>query len=985
MSRQQPAQVKTESWVFFLKSNSCGTLRVILNKINSWFERRYVCIRQPQGFFYTPHLAALLAIVLFLVGVAYFKHLEQERFQQQHRLTVISQLSTVRAKLEAGLNQRLFLSTGLLAYVSTHPNLNKSEFTSFAKVLVNQQTGIRLLGLVKGTTIKYVYPLTGNRDALGVNLLEIPDQKSTVEMAIRKKKTVIAGPVDLIQGGLAFISRTPIFLASTGNSSEIGTYWGLVQILIDRDTLLTEAGLLDHSDGLVYALRGKEARGATGKVFFGNKAIFEQSPVILDVSLPNGSWQLAGIPQRGWPSGTQELGWVFSLASLVALFLGVLVFKWVEAPVRLSKAVKQATAALRESKEQYRLLIETIPHGVEEINTAGIITFSNIAHHQMLGYAPGELLGKAIWELEADAQQKSQLRKYLTNLVNSQPKPVSYFAINRTKQGRKIDVQVDWNYKRDAQGQLIGFVAVITDITVRKRTEKALKYRLKFEYLLSKISTDFINLDLAKTDSSINLALQQISQFIGADRSYLFLFSEDSKTLINTHRWYSQGIESQKDEQHNINIDQQAQWIFKRIKKLEIVSIPAVDKLPLEASWEKAEFTAQNIQSLIIIPLVCSGSLMGLVRFDAVHSRKNWSQSTIQLLKLVGDFFANTLQRQRTEKAWRESEYKFRTLVETSPNAIFIRYGKNFDYVNPAAITLTGYSKAELSNMNFWEIVPTEFQEVIKQRALEHQMGEKTIPRYEIPIITKNAETRWVDFTEVVMNFQGHPTVVGNAFDITERKQAEAQLKAALAEKEVLLKELHHRVKNNLQIVISLLQLQSASLEDKQMQFILREASNRIRAMSLIHDKLYNFSNLEQIDISNYIESLTSGLMIAYQVSSNAISLQTNIDAINLNLDKAITCGLIINELISNAIDHAFVHKKKGNIYLNMYRLNLKEIELVIKDDGVGLPKNFNWQNSDSLGLSLVHDLATKQLEGSIVMLPTSKGTIFRITFPVLK
>ncbi|MEH2052817.1 PAS domain S-box protein [Nostoc sp.] len=218
--------------------------------------------------------------------------------------------------------------------------------------------------------------------------------------------------------------------------------------------------------------------------------------------------------------------------------------------------------------------------------------------------------------------------------------------------------------------------------------------------------------------------------------------------------------------------------------------------------------------------------------------------------------------------------------------------------------------------------------------------------------------------------------------ELVQRQKAQVKLKAALAEKEVLLKEVHHRVKNNLQIVSSLLQLQSQTLKDPEVIKVLRESQNRIESISLIHKNLYTSANIGQIDVADYIHNLAASLLISYQIWPNKIALETDIDPLSLNIDQAIACGLVINELISNALKHAFPDQQVGTISIALRNAG-NNIEMTIRDNGIGLPDNLDWRNTDSLGLSLVHDLVTEQLEGDIT-LERNHGTVFKIKFTQL-
>jgi len=216
--------------------------------------------------------------------------------------------------------------------------------------------------------------------------------------------------------------------------------------------------------------------------------------------------------------------------------------------------------------------------------------------------------------------------------------------------------------------------------------------------------------------------------------------------------------------------------------------------------------------------------------------------------------------------------------------------------------------------------------------------------------------------------------------ELAQRQKAEMNLIRALTEKEVLLKEVHHRVKNNLQIVSSLLQLQSHTIADPEVLKALRESQNRIESISLVHKNLYTHPNIGELNIAEYVNNLLSSLMTSYQILPNQVVLETYIDDVSLNLDQAIACGLVINELISNAIKHAFPDLAKGKITINLCTKNT-DIQLTIQDNGIGLPDSLDQKSSTSLGLSLVYDLVIEQLEGNISV-ERHQGTKYNILFP---
>ncbi len=213
-----------------------------------------------------------------------------------------------------------------------------------------------------------------------------------------------------------------------------------------------------------------------------------------------------------------------------------------------------------------------------------------------------------------------------------------------------------------------------------------------------------------------------------------------------------------------------------------------------------------------------------------------------------------------------------------------------------------------------------------------------------------------------------------------ERKQSEYRTRIALKEKEVLLKEVHHRVKNNLQVITSLLKLQSDRIVDKQALEMFKESQNRVRSMALIHEKLYQSKDLANIDFKGYIIDLVGGLLQSYAQDAHKIVLNRNIKDISLDVETAIPCGLIINELVSNSLKHAFPDGREGEINIKFHSSDDNKLELIVSDDGVGIPENMDIRNTESLGLHLVNILAEDQLKGEL-KLDRSKGTIFRISF----
>ena len=217
--------------------------------------------------------------------------------------------------------------------------------------------------------------------------------------------------------------------------------------------------------------------------------------------------------------------------------------------------------------------------------------------------------------------------------------------------------------------------------------------------------------------------------------------------------------------------------------------------------------------------------------------------------------------------------------------------------------------------------------------------------------------------------------------ELTQRRQAEAHLTASLREKEVLLKEVHHRVKNNMQIVSSLLELQSDVIDDATLLAQFRDSQDRIRSMALVHETLYQSQDLARLDLARYIHTLSAQLVRSYRVDPQRITVQIQVEPVILDIDQAIPCGLILNELLSNAFKYAFPQNRTGAVHVALHADTAQQAALVVRDNGIGFPDEIDFRHTESLGLQLVAML-TEQLQGTIA-LERADGTTFTLTFPV--
>jgi two-component sensor histidine kinase len=211
-------------------------------------------------------------------------------------------------------------------------------------------------------------------------------------------------------------------------------------------------------------------------------------------------------------------------------------------------------------------------------------------------------------------------------------------------------------------------------------------------------------------------------------------------------------------------------------------------------------------------------------------------------------------------------------------------------------------------------------------------------------------------------------------------QELESRVARRTGELEALLKEIHHRVKNNLNVMSHLLEWQARLIPDPAMRAIFRESQARIQTMSLIHDQLYQTDNLAEVNLAAYIERLVNNIFLTYGDRTERYQLALDLQSIELSLDKALPCGLILNELLTNAFKYAFPDRRKGEIQIVLYRSNPRSVHLKVQDDGVGIPEHIDWDSSHSLGLKLINIL-THQLDG-MIELERRTGTCFHLVFP---
>jgi PAS domain S-box-containing protein len=355
----------------------------------------------------------------------------------------------------------------------------------------------------------------------------------------------------------------------------------------------------------------------------------------------------------------------------------------------------------------------------------------------------------------------------------------------------------------------------------------------------------------------------------------------------------------------------------------------------------------------------------------------------------VIEYNLNITKRKKAEEALQLSELKNRSITTTAKDAIIMIDEKGIiSFWNPAAEEIFGYTKEEALNKELHPlIVPDRYLADCRngiRKFTDTGKGPVIGHTLELEAMKKDGSEFQVELSLSAIKVKDNWNAIGIVRDITQRKESENKILASLKEKDVLLREIHHRVKNNMQIISGLLNLQASVVSDKRNFEMLRDCQNRIKSMSLIHEKLYGSEDLAHIDINDYINDLTRYIFQFHKTVLNNVELKIDIENIWLGIDTAIPCGLIINELVSNSLKHAFPENRKGELRITLLKTDEGEIELTVSDNGIGIPEELDISSTKSLGLLLVNTLSKEQLQGKIELDRTG-GTKFSIRFKEVK
>jgi PAS domain S-box-containing protein len=376
--------------------------------------------------------------------------------------------------------------------------------------------------------------------------------------------------------------------------------------------------------------------------------------------------------------------------------------------------------------------------------------------------------------------------------------------------------------------------------------------------------------------------------------------------------------------------------------------------------------------------------------FETVHRSKDGRLTPIEVSSrsiqyrggsAIMSMVRDITERKQAELAVRESEKRYRMVGELIPYGVWMCDAQgSFTFLSDSFLDLLGLTLPECGALGWMQRLPMEDRD----RTLsdwKQCMQTSCFWDYEYRIIDREGKEHFVLSRGSPLYDQSGNVIswVGIHLDITERRRYENRLESSLREKEVIIKEVHHRVKNNMQVISGFLLLQSNYIDDPVAVEKLNECQRRVKTMALVHEKLYQSKSLEFINTADYIQSLVSDLMESYTISTE-IDLKMNIEQVNINLDTAIPCGLIINELVTNALKYAFNDRPTGKIILDLHLGADHRFTLIVQDNGVGLPPDYEARSAASLGMQLVKILV-RQLGGEM-NISNEKGARFEISFP---
>lgn len=637
---------------------------------------------------------------------------------------------------------------------------------------------------------------------------------------------------------------------------------------------------------------------------------------------------------------------------------------------------RKAEQEILDSQKFIKRITDSIPSIIYIYDLSGPnITYTNYKITELLGYTSNEIVEMKEMFFEnlihkADVTKLKSLYGKYAAAKDSDILDYEYRIRNSAgeyKWFRSYDVV----FSRSDDGTVREILGTAFDVTERRKLEEELqKYSGHLEELVDMRTREL---------SSANKKL----------KSEIIERAKAERNIINAEEKFRNLVENALV---GIYILQDSKYAYVNPKIEEIFGYDAGEMLGL-SSWDNVhpdhiDIVKENIRKR-------TDNEVESIQYGFKALKKDGSEIDVEVkgkkmiyngeIAIIGTL-QDISERLQAEKELKNQREYLRTVIDTDPNFVFAKdWNGRFTLVNRAVAENYGTTTEQLigktdADFNADE---DEVEHFLKDDREVISSGKSKFISEEMVTNSQTKEVRWYQTIKVPLKTSnGKFEVLGVAADITARKLAGEITKRSLKEKEMLLREIHHRVKNNLQIIISLLKLQSKFVYDIRDLAIFNKSRSRVETMSLIHEKLYKSADISEINIGNYLGDLTAHLLKAYKVNSDEVEYSIKADKIFVGIDTAIPCGLILNELISNILKHAFPEGHRGIIEISLIKCG-DDIILEVKDNGTGIPDSFNTEDSDSLGMQLI-DTLVKQLEGQIEI-DNSSGTSFKIKIKEIK
>ncbi|MEI6385134.1 MAG: PAS domain S-box protein [Spirochaetota bacterium] len=606
---------------------------------------------------------------------------------------------------------------------------------------------------------------------------------------------------------------------------------------------------------------------------------------------------------------------------------------------------RQIEDELRASKEQYRVLLERAADGIFISGPDGCFTEINAAGHALVGASKGALMGKCIEDLidPEDLAERPVARELLERGL-----PV--FAERRLLRddGSPVSVEISSQQLEDHRT-----IAILRDISERKWSERKALLRLR----LSEVAS------LSELDGLIQVILDEAEAATASVIGFYHFIDEDQKTLTlqvwSTNTLVTMCTAEGKGSHYDIN--EAGIWVDAVHTRQPVIhndyaSLPNRKGLPPGHAPVVRELVIPIIRNGLVVAILGVGNKAAPYDFRDIEKARN-----------LADLSWEIVERKRTMIQLKESETRFSQVFRGSPLPTVITKAESGDIVdvNDAFIEFFQYSKEEVVGKNVGDI---GIYEDIRQRAhlVDIFRGGKTVRSWEPRFRKKDGQVIDTSTAIQVIHLDGETLFMAQIQDLTERKAAEDRIAKSLTEKEVLLRELYHRANNNMQVITALLDFQAQSLDDDRFSRAIEETQDRIGSLALVNRKLFEAQDLSHVNFREYVLDLLGMLAQNHKKSSSHIAIVTELEDVLLLVDTAIPCGLILNELISNAYRHAFPGGRAGTLRIALHKLEGGAISLRIEDDGVGVPEGFDVARDGKIGLQSIVGLCASQLKGKV-------------------